>query len=399
MNKICHVVQSYYPRDPRIRRQAEALAANGFLIDVYCLRATGERAKEVVNGVHINRLPLCRKRGSGLRYTFEYLAFFMMVFIALTMKCWKRYDVIHVSNLPDFLVYSALVPKLLGTKVLLDEHDPMPELFMSKYGVDEGSRVIRFLKRQQACSLRFADHVLTVNAAMRKLIEPSASPVPVSVVMNLPDDKLFKPIEKLQNTNHDGQFSMLYTGTVSKTYGLSMVVDAVANLKDNIPGLRLRIVGEGDDLPALRRQANELGISDRVDFSGVVPFDHIPTLISESDIGISTLKLDTLTQLCFNNKTAEYTAMGLPSVVTRTLPVESHFPEGIVRFYEPGSQESFEQAIVDLYENPEIRAEMSRKGIEFSKTANWSTEKIKYIELITRLCGNSFEKSDCCSKV
>lgn len=385
MKRICHLVQSYYPRDPRIRRQAEALAGAGYAVDVICLRGPGESKREEINGVNVIRLPLSRKRGSVLRYLFEYAAFFVMAFFVLIPRA-RRYSVIHVSNLPDFLVFAAAVPRLLGTKVLLDEHDPMPELFMSKYGVGKDHPIIKLVALQERLSLKFADHVLTVSSAMKQRYDHLVGGRPVSVVMNLPDDRLFQlPAERPRNNAANGHFTLIYTGTVSKTYNLDMVVEAVANLRSKIPGLRLKIVGEGDDIPALKELAEQRGVTDRVEFPGVVPFNKIPELISQSDVGVSTLKLDMLTRLCFNNKTAEYVAMGLPSIVTRTDVVQEHFPQGIVRFFEPGNPGSFEQAVVDLYENPDLRADMSQKGLEFSKTANWSTEKQKYIDLIERL--------------
>lgn len=386
MNRICHVVQSYYPRDPRIRRQAEALAGAGYDVDVVCLRDTGEKACEVVNGVSVHRLPLSRQRGSVLRYLFEYAAFFCMASFAMVLRL-RRYKVIHVSNLPDFLVFSALLPKLFGTRVLLDEHDPMPELFMSKYSVSKSSMIIRIVRLQERLSLHLADHILTVNEAMKQRFAPLAGDRPVSVVMNLPDDKLFvSPQPRSSKPGTGGRFVLLYTGTVSKTYDLSMVIEAVANLQHRIPNLCLKIVGEGDDIPYLRDLAKERGIEDSVELCGVVPFNRIPDIITQSDVGISTLKLDMLTDLCFNNKTAEYVMMGLPTIATRTSTVQSHFGEEIVRFFEAGDAKSFESAILETYNDPERCAEMSRLGIEFSKSANWSTEKQKYIDLISSLC-------------
>jgi len=386
LKRICHIVQSYYPRDPRIRRQAEALVEAGHWVVVYCLRGPKEPKRETVNGVHVVRLPLTRRRGSKPRYLFEYAAFFVMVSFRMLCKWGHKFDIIHVSNLPDFLVFAAFVPKLFGTKVILDEHDPMPELIMSKYDVPDTHLVIRFLKWQQRISMRFATHVLTVNDAMKELLAPNSGNRPVSVVMNLPDDRMFHPDQSKDGRDpNDGRFILLYTGTVSKTYGLSMVIEAVASLKSRIPGLSLKIAGEGDDLPALRKLAKDLGVADIVEFLGIVPFGQIPQLIARSDIGVSTLKLDPLTDLCFNNKTAEYSAVGLPAIVTRTRTVEKYFPDGVVRFFEPGSMESFSEAVVELYSDQELRRRMSRKGIEFSRQSNWSAEKRKYIGLIESL--------------
>lgn len=386
MMRVCHVVQSYYPRDPRIRRQAEALVEAGFRVDVVCLRSPKERRREVVNGVHVYRVPLSRQRGNALRYIFEYVAFFCLASLVMAARLWRGYRVIHVSNMPDFLVFSATLPKLFGSRVLLDEHDPMPELLMAKFLASDDSKLIKFIRWQERISVHFAHQVLTVSDTMRQRIEKIAGRVPVAVVMNLPDKELFKsskPRSAVPRSNNE--FVLLYAGTVSKQYGLSMAVEAVSRLIERIPELRLRIVGDGDDVSSLHDLAEKLGIGDRVEFTGDVPFSRIPGIIEESDVGISTLKRDAMTELFFTNKGAEYVMMGLPAVVARTSAVEHYFPEGIVGMYEPDDMESFQKAVLELYENPELRADRSMKGIEFSSKSNWSTEKGRYADLIGSL--------------
>jgi glycosyltransferase involved in cell wall biosynthesis len=76
--------------------------------------------------------------------------------------------------------------------------------------------------------------------------------------------------------------------------------------------------------------------------------------------------------------------------VTRTRTAENHFPAGIVKFFEAGDVNSFENAVLDLYKDPQLRKEMSEKGIDFSKTINWSTEKNKYVNMIEKLCSKSY---------
>ncbi len=385
MKRVCHIVQSYYPRDPRIRRQAEALAEAGHKVDVVCLRAEGQSAREVVNGVNVIRLPLSRQRGSVVRYLFEYAAFFLMAFLYSAFTLHKRYQVYHVSNLPDFLIFSAAVPKLFGRKILLDEHDLMPELFASKYGLKDTDLLTKSLRAQERLSLRFASEVITVTMPLKEHYAKIAPNKPISVVMNLPDDRLFVPPEDKRTFETRDAFTLIYTGTVTGVYDLDKVVRAVANLRSRISNIRLKIVGEGDSLPALKRLAEELKIEDAVEFTGDKPFSAIPGLIADSDIGVSTLRHDPLTDMFFNTKTGEYVAMGLPSVSTRTMTVENYYPKDVVRFVEPGSIESIEEAVWELYSNPQLRMEMSTRGLEFSRSSNWSAEKSKYVSLVERL--------------
>ena len=129
----CMVVFAYYPAgETRVQREAEALVRSGFEVDVLCLHSprNGTPPAAVVNGVRVHRLPIARKyRGGGLfRQFLEYLAFFFAVMFALIrlQRC-RRYDVVQVHNLPDFLIFAAWFPRLLGARLILDLHDLMPE--------------------------------------------------------------------------------------------------------------------------------------------------------------------------------------------------------------------------------------------------------------------------------
>src|SRR5437667_9504277 len=125
---------SYYVRDTRFRRHAEALAEAGWEVDALCAREEGEPARERVGSVDVHRLPAQRKRGSKGRYLFEYSTFGAMCAGALAlMHARRRYSLVYVFSIPNLLALSAAVPKLAGVPVVLDVRDPMPEFFRSKY--------------------------------------------------------------------------------------------------------------------------------------------------------------------------------------------------------------------------------------------------------------------------
>ena len=125
--KICMVVFSSYPIDVRVRREAEALTKEGMRVDVICRTSDGELPKEDVRGVTTYRVKLNRRRSSKFSYIGEYFYFFMRAFIKVTILNFsRRYDIVDIHNMPDFLVFTSIIPKLFGTKVILDLHDPMP---------------------------------------------------------------------------------------------------------------------------------------------------------------------------------------------------------------------------------------------------------------------------------
>ncbi|MHA1343136.1 MAG: glycosyltransferase, partial [Promethearchaeota archaeon] len=109
MLKIAMVVFSYYPADVRVRRAAEALADIGISPDIICLRNNKESKNEIINGVKVYRLPLRRKRGRKISYFWSYASFIFLSFFVLTKLYIKsHYNLIHVHNMPDVLVFSAI---------------------------------------------------------------------------------------------------------------------------------------------------------------------------------------------------------------------------------------------------------------------------------------------------
>src|SRR5205807_4958117 len=77
-------------------------------------------------------LHIRRARGNFLRYLFEYFTTGLLGGLKLAQLNFRsRLDVVHVHNMPDILVLAGIIPWLSGSKLVLDVHDPMPELYMS----------------------------------------------------------------------------------------------------------------------------------------------------------------------------------------------------------------------------------------------------------------------------
>src|ERR1700720_901083 len=171
MKTICVVVQANYEFDNRVRRKVKALVAAGFSVDVLALRSPGATKTYTLDGANVRTISLSKRRGSLARYAFEYVVFFLWVLGRLTVQnLRRRYAVIDVNTLPDFLVFASACVKWMGAKVILDMHEVTPEFYMSKYGIAEKSWWVRLLKYQEKISIQFADHVITVNEPIQDLL-------------------------------------------------------------------------------------------------------------------------------------------------------------------------------------------------------------------------------------
>src|ERR1051326_3933811 len=169
--RVAMVLFSYYPADPRPRRAAEALAACGMTVDLICLRENGDDPKQAsFNGVNIRRVPITRRRGGVLGYLYQYSAFLLISSVLVVLRSLRsRYDLVYVHNMPDFLALSGLIPKIFVAKIILDLHDPMPELMRTIFEIPEDSKSVRLLKLIEKWSIGLVDSVVTVNHACAKL--------------------------------------------------------------------------------------------------------------------------------------------------------------------------------------------------------------------------------------
>jgi hypothetical protein len=116
---VCIVRHNYYP-DTHVRRDAEALVDAGYDVSVVALRKANQPSRERLDGVEVHRLPVQHVRGSTLRYAWEYASFALLAFLTVAwLHLRSRFRVVEVDNMPDLLVFSALVPKLFGARVIL----------------------------------------------------------------------------------------------------------------------------------------------------------------------------------------------------------------------------------------------------------------------------------------
>jgi len=280
MKSVCVVVQNVYDFDPRVRRKAEALVAAGFSVDVLALRAPDGKKSYVLNGVNVRTVSLGKKRGSLPRYFLEYVTFFLWTFVRVPLQMLrKRYAVIDVNSLPDFLIFAPILARWMGAKLILDLHEIMPEFYMSKYHIPEPSGTVRLLKYLEKISFTFADRVITINKPIEDLLASRGLPRwKSSVIMNAVDEARFSA-----NSSPSGAldprdantFVMMYHGTLTNLYGLDIAIEAFALAHRNMPGAELWILGSGSERDALSDLAEARGLASKVRLIGRVPASEI----------------------------------------------------------------------------------------------------------------------------
>ncbi|HET9493785.1 MAG TPA: glycosyltransferase family 4 protein [Chloroflexia bacterium] len=385
MSRICIIRHYYYPEDPRSRREAEALAAAGHEVDILALRQAGEPAREVINGVNVRRLPVGHYRGTLFHYAYEYGAFFFLAFLILTGRFFRRrYDVVQVNSLPDFLVFAAAPAKVFGARVALDMHECTPELFCTKYGASPAHPVVRLLAWIEQRSLAFADQVITCTPQQREVFASRGTPAgKVAVVLNAANSAIFKPRTPEPVMWEPGErFRLVTHGLVVERYGHETMVRAVALLAEQIPDVVLHVYGKGDYLPEMEALARKLGIEDKVIAHGFVAEDILLDGIARAHVGVIAARRDSFRDLTHTQKMYEYVAMHKPVVIAETPAVRTHFDDECFQFFTSDDPEDLARALRELYYNPARALDMIEAASIRYRSYAWEEQRHVYCDAV-----------------
>ena len=384
MKKICMVAYSNYLSDARPRREAETLARRGDEVDFIALGEKDRPSLETVQGVWVFRMKQLRYRGGGgLSYGFSYLRFLCAASLKLLWLFRKeRYDIIYVHTMPDLLVLVGLIPKLLGARIVLNIHDMMPELYMSKFGISEKHPLIRILAFQEQLSIRMAEKVISVHDPHRDVLcRRGTPPEKITVIPNVPDPRIFRGDSSTSRT--DGAFRIVYHGTIARRLGLDLGVRAFAKAAQSCPGAVFEIFGDGDAGEELEAQIIASGVEDRIHFSRkMFRVESIAQMIQGASVGLIPNRRDVATDYMLPVKLLEYVHLGIPVIAPRLLAIQYYFGEDQVVYYEPGDVDGLADCIRRLYADPEKRAVLARKSAEFAKSFHWDTLKFELFKVI-----------------
>ena len=390
--KVCMLAYAQSESDHRILRYANALADRGDEVDVLAL---GGEHPPLYRG-YFGSLWMRHLQGrdysetSKWDYLFKILSFNVRAFVTLSLGVFRRrYDLIHVHNIPDFLVFSALMPRLTGTRIILDIHDLLPEFYQCKFhakGVMEELTMecLRFVEKSSAA---LSNHVIIANHLWyEKLIHRTVTPDRCTPLINYIDLSTFSPRHRQRS---GGAFRIIFPGGLQWHQGLDIGIRAFKDFHTRFPNSEFHIYGQGNEKPQLIALAEELGISQVVTFFPGVNAAEIPGLIAESDLGVVPKRADSFGNEAYSTKIMEYMSQGLPVAVSRTKVDQYYFSENEVRFFPSGDSKELAEAMWELATNVAERRRLAEAGLRYVKQNNWEVKKLDYIALVDSLLHES----------
>jgi len=395
--RVAMVGYTHYRTDPRCRREATLAQRHGWETHFFALSRDGRRHDVSLEGIQLHELPLDRYRGGrSAAYLLGYLRFLWLAAGALLGGHLRhRFDVVHVNTMPDFMVFAALGPRLLGARVILDMHDDMPALYMEKFRLPATHWKIRLIRGIEVCSARVAHAVMAAVHPQAELLAAHGIPRgKITVLLNLPDVAVFpqrpdppQPERAAGLADTATDFRLIYHGTIARRHGLDRAVEALAQLAGRWPGMRLEVIGEGDQLPELRARVAALHLDGRVRLAeGLRPIEEILPVLREAHLAVIPTRIEPSTDVMLPTKLLEYLSLGVPSLVTPTRSVRYYFGAAHPLYLEDASPGPLAAKIAWARENyAEVQQLTTQMQGDFFAHWSWDRHQQVYTDLLDRL--------------
>ncbi|MFE2358396.1 glycosyltransferase family 4 protein [Streptomyces parvulus] len=354
------------PFDRRVWQECTTLRDAGWTVHVVCPRGTKRdtEPEAEIDGVRIHRYPLRAATGGPAGYLREYGAALWHTF-RLARKVGPVH-VVHACNPPDLLFLPALWLKRRGARFVFDQHDLVPELYLSRFGRGE-DLLYRGVRALERLTYRAADVVIATNESYRDAAvrRGGKRPEDVFVVRSAPDVERFHPVPPEPELKNGKPHLLCYLGVMGPQDGVDYALRALAKLRDELgrTDWHAVFVGAGDTFDEMVELSRRLGLEDQVRFTGRIPDADLVRYLSTADVCLSPDPHNPLNDVSTMNKVLEYMVMGRP-VVSFDLR-EARVSAGDAAVYAPANDEAaFAGLVATLLDDPERRKLMGKTGQE-----------------------------------
>lgn len=269
----------------------------------------------------------------------------------------REYDVLVTSTPPVFTGLAGLFGSLFAPWVV-DVRDLWIDNAVALGYIARGGVAERSTRRLQRSVLHRADRISVTTPSLGQAVADRYGAELVDktlVVPNGVDTARFRP--------GDGEREpvIVYTGSLGRAQDLETVVAAMAHVETDT---HLRLVGAGDAEADLRALAEELDVTDRVEFAGLVHRDAVPGILARAQVAVAPIKATDELAYAMPTKLYEYLAAGLPTVTLGCGELAAFAAETEGCLHVESDPERLAAAFDGLLSDPGRRAAMGRAGRE-----------------------------------
>jgi len=370
--------------EPRTRKEAQDLLRAGYRVSVVTRSAPENDGCRLWPGLTLLEYPSPSEPQSLPGYCREYVVSFVWaVVLSGLARLRGRIDILQLAQPPDIYFPLARLHKLLGSTVLVDQRDLMPELFVVR-GESAARPVTSLLRWLERRTQRVTDETICTNDYQKaRLINAGGDEDQVTIVRNgpvldrvrdaVPDDYL--------RGNHS--FLCCWVGFMGRQDRLDLALKAVAHVIWDLGRKDTKFVflGDGECFDEMRALSSQFGLDPWVSFPGWVAESSVFAHLATADLAMDASLQDDVSPV----KVFEYMAFGVP-FVSFDLQETRSIGAGAGAYVRPGDVPALARELVALLDDSDRRADMGRLGRErVHDELAWEHQATKYLAVMQRL--------------
>jgi len=390
MHILLVVQNNSFPSDKRVAKEAFSLKEAGYEVSVICpLFGKDQLKRETWQGISVNRYLHFESHGGLLHFVLEYgIALFQIFFMALGLWFRKPFKSTHVANPPDFFWPIGLFFKLLGVKFIFDQHDISPEMYRVNQHKEKNT-IYHFMNWNERMTVRCADGIITTNTSIRDRLESlyGLRSKPCEVVYNGPAAEFNALPDSELEERYAGKKVLLYVGEIALMDSVEVVLNVAQEIVQQ-PGRSdcvFVLLGDGPDRERLENLAHEKGLSEFVEFKGMVDHEAVMKYLHVATACLVPDEPNGLNEFLTLIKCLEYMKAAKPFVAFDL--EETRFIAGQGALF-ANSLPEYVEKVLELLDHCEKAQEMGRMGqLRVEKEFLWEHQVPKLINLYKQTVG------------
>jgi glycosyltransferase involved in cell wall biosynthesis len=243
---------------------------------------------------------------------------------------------------------------------------------------------------------RRSQHVVAVSSQIKQALvaDVGIKPEKIVVIPNGANTDLFKPMDTNQarrQLNLSGSdYLVTFVGILAAWQGLEYLIRGAPYILDECPESKFIIIGDGAMKQRLIELTQRIGVSERMIFTGRIPYDKVPLYINASDVCVAPFSKERNEKAVGSPlKIYEYGACGKPIVTSRLPGLEFVEQSNAGILVEPDSPEELAEAIMKLIRNTELRKWMGENGRKcVVENHSWDSVARKVAEVCEQVLKN-----------
>ncbi len=339
---------------PALPLLVDQLSAEGLELHHYGFKGQGSLPDRLKGKLQVHHLGLSVHRGKATdKWLKATLWILLLPFLGLYLQI-KGFKIVFVD---ETLPLSALILRLsFRGRLVFTLHDFFGEMYLGKQGLRGALQGL--IQKLDEWAWRRLDGICTrVQPAKDYVVGLGVAEEKVYVIPDSVDTQLFTPSTRTETSE---EIWMVHHGIMHPNKGNVLLVESLARLKERIPQLRLLLIGEGPEYPAVQQRVQELGVSREVELTGWLPdLPSIAKRLRECHIGLVMRKGLPGDAFHVTSTLVHNLACALPICAARLPGIVSAMGEQPVGFsFDPASPGELDAALLQLVEDQQGREQM-----------------------------------------